>query len=445
MKILHYFLGFPPYRSGGLTKFAYDLMKAQVSDGNEVSGLWPGTIIKIGANPKIKKSKSISKIQNYELINPLPVPLDEGIGDVHAFTQSCDVNIYKKFLMTVNPEVIHIHTLMGIHKEFIDVANELKIRTIYTSHDYFGLCPKVTLFRSGSCCEDDSTCHKCIQCNLNCLSLKKIQILQSPLYRIAKNTALVNGLRKKHRGNFFAEEQLPDMPNIDVEECAKQYQTLRAYYVKMYEKIDCMHFNSTVAETVFRKYLTPRDSKVISITHTGVSDNRNNEHKKSDKLRILSLAPAKPFKGFTVLKKALDELWSEGKRDFELKVFSPVMNPPAYMVIKEDGFKQSELSEIFSDSDVLVAPSIWYETFGFTVLEALSYGVPVIVSDHVGAKDIVNGCGEIVQAGNVSELKHALMSSDRIEMHRMKVKTDGNIKSWEAFLNELYFLYAGRN
>lgn len=36
MKIIHYFLGFPPYRSGGLTKYAFDLMKAQVNDGHEV-------------------------------------------------------------------------------------------------------------------------------------------------------------------------------------------------------------------------------------------------------------------------------------------------------------------------------------------------------------------------------------------------------------------------
>ena len=63
MKILHYFLGFPPYRSGGLTKFAYDLMNAQVSDGNEVAALWPGTMTKIGVNPKIKKKKLEKHLQ----------------------------------------------------------------------------------------------------------------------------------------------------------------------------------------------------------------------------------------------------------------------------------------------------------------------------------------------------------------------------------------------
>lgn len=40
--------------------------------------------------------------------------------------------------------------------------------------------------------------------------------------------------------------------------------------------------------------------------------------------------------------------------------------------------------------DVLIVPSIWKETFSLITLEALSYGVPVIVSDNVGAKDLVS-------------------------------------------------------
>ncbi len=44
---------------------------------------------------------------------------------------------------------------------------------------------------------------------------------------------------------------------------------------------------------------------------------------------------------------------------------------------------------IFEETDVLIMPSVWNETFGFTVLEALSHGVPVIVSKNVGAKDLL--------------------------------------------------------
>lgn len=32
MKILHYSLGLPPYRTGGLTKFATDLMEQQIRE-----------------------------------------------------------------------------------------------------------------------------------------------------------------------------------------------------------------------------------------------------------------------------------------------------------------------------------------------------------------------------------------------------------------------------
>lgn len=67
------------------------------------------------------------------------------------------------------------------------------------------------------------------------------------------------------------------------------------------------------------------------------------------------------------------------------------------------------MGEIFDYTDILVAPSIWYETFGFTVLEALSYGVPVIISGNVGAKDIlVQGAGIVIENIDVHSLYSVL-------------------------------------
>ena len=131
MIILHYFLGFPPYRTGGLTKYAFDLAKSQVDDGHEVLALWPGQIKNYSAQPYIREGNKVEGIRNLELINPLPVSLDEGINDFEAFTKPCDVNIYISFLNKEKPDVIHIHTLMGLHREFVQVANQLKIRTIF--------------------------------------------------------------------------------------------------------------------------------------------------------------------------------------------------------------------------------------------------------------------------------------------------------------------------
>lgn len=445
MRILHYFLGFPPYRTGGLTKYVMDLMCEQVKDKHNVLALWPGQMGFIVTKVKIYKKDAVDGIENYELINPLPIPLDEGIQKFDAYMKACDGKVYRDFLLRTHPNVIHIHTLMGLHKEFIEVAAALGIRTVFTTHDYFGICPKVTLYRNGLAC-DDKNCENCAQCNREALSLEKIKVMQSPIYRSLKNSAIVKKFRKQHRFAFFADESMVEASDENSQLLSEKYIELRTYYIEMLKKVNMIHFNSTISETVYKKYFIPKNSKVISITHQNIKDNRRfNIWRYEKKLKITCLAPAKPFKGFNVLKAALDDLWEEGYHDFILKIFSPVSNPSPYMEVIQDGFIYSDLCHIMAKSDVLVAPSIWYETFGFTILEAISYGVPVIISDHVGAKDIIGNGGIIVQSGNKEQLKQAILSLTRERQSELRktIMESIKIKDWKTFLDETYQLYDG--
>lgn len=444
MRIIHYFLGFPPYRTGGLTKYAMDLMKSQVLDGHVVMALWPGEIKLVNKKTHVSQRASVDEIINYELINPLPVPLDEGIKEFDEYMKPCSEDIYVKFLTDSKPDVIHIHTLMGLHKEFIDAAEKLCIKTVFTTHDYFGICPKVTLYRCGNACEDDLGCKGCVQCNKTALSLKTVFVMQSPFYRTMKNSNIVKILRKRHRSDFFAEERTPEINVENVDRISEQYRRLRAYYISILIKIGTIHFNSSVSEKVYKRYFIPKNSKLISITHKDIVDNiKVNLWQPDEKLRITCLAPAKPFKGFSVLKNALDELWNSGNHGFKLNIFSAVNAPSEYMYVKEDGYAYSELGKIMSVTDVLVAPSIWYETFGFTVLEALSYGVPVIVSDHVGAKEIIGNGGIVVEAGSIDQLKQAICSLNKEQLInlRREIKENADIKLWPQLLKETYQLY----
>lgn len=448
MKILHYFLGFPPYRSGGLTKYVSDLMEAQAGEGHKVMALWPGQMRMISKKTSVKKRKSISGIENYELVNPLPVSLDEGITAFAEYERRCDRQIYVSFLKETMPDAIHIHTLMGVHREFIEAASELNIRTVFTTHDYFGICPKVNLYRYGVTCENDHDCQDCIQCNVKALSIKKIRIIQSPMYRLAKNTVLVRYFRKKHRSNFFSFESIPDMPveKSQIPVLAEEYRKLREYYISILSMIDFVHFNSRLTESVYKRYFIPKDSKVMTITHRNIADNRKTNYwSPKDIMRITVLAPAKPFKGFNILKDALDELWNSGVKNFELKIFDSVQDKSKYMKIQEEGFSYDQLGDILADTDVVIAPSVWYETFGFTVLEAISYGVPVIVSDHVGAKDIIGAGGIVVKAGSKESLKAAILSlsPDRLRELRDAIQKEAKIKTWEQFLKENNQLYFG--
>ena len=217
MRILHYSLGFPPYRSGGLTKFCMDLIRQQVSDGHEVGLLWPGKMNFLSSEVKVAdrgtELYSGAEIYSFEVINPLPVPYDEGISDYDSFTKNCDESIYSTFLNKFAPDIIHIHTLMGLHESFLKAAKNQGIKMTFTTHDFFPICPKVTMFRKGDLCSTVDSFEECSNCNKKALSLKKIKILQSPMYRMIKDTSVVGFLRKHHRNRFFTDD---DNDNTDI-------------------------------------------------------------------------------------------------------------------------------------------------------------------------------------------------------------------------------------
>ena len=97
MRILHYSLGLPPYRSGGLTKYCTDLMVEQAKSNDEIFLLFPGRMNFIKKdNVKIKFYKNYKNVKVYELINPLPVPILNGICDPKSFTKVCDKSVFKK-------------------------------------------------------------------------------------------------------------------------------------------------------------------------------------------------------------------------------------------------------------------------------------------------------------------------------------------------------------
>lgn len=422
MRILHYALGFPPYRSGGLTKFCMDLMLQQKREQHEVALLWPGRMKLINKKVCICSSRNQHDIDSYELVNPLPVPYDEGIVEIEAFIKSCDKDVFTMFLRTYKPDVIHVHTLMGLHKEFLEAAKEQKIRTVFTIHDFFSICPKVTMLRNGKICDQIEDCGACGQCNVTALSLKEIFLLQSPLYRVLKDSKIVRKLRRKHREQFFSDDSSMHLCTQAVTSKADDYQRLRQFYKSMITMFDVIHANSNVTKAAFSRIYGTEKTTVIPITHADVQNRKRRRSYSNETLRITYLGAQSEAKGFFLLKDALDKLWNV-RKNFILNVSFDLAKRPPYMY-SFGRYDYSQLDSIFEMTDVLVAPSIWYETFGYTVIEALSYGVPVIVSSNVGAKDIImDGCGIVIHEITSDKLQRVLegLTADTLSAMNEKI------------------------
>ena len=241
------------------------------------------------------------------------------------------------------------------------------------------------MFRHGAVCSSIETCEECGVCNSTALDLKKLQILHSPVYRILKDSKLVSIMRKRHRDEYLCDD------DERKEECcvgsASDYKQLRRFYQSMLSMMDIIHYNSSVTKKVYENIFGELNSCLISITHSDIADHRKRKTYNTDEMRIRYLGPYGGAKGYFLLKATLDTLWQE-RQDFCLDIhFTPHEVSP-YMIIHHR-YGYDELEKIFDETDVLITPSIMYETFGYTVLEALSYGVPVIISGNVGAKDIL--------------------------------------------------------
>lgn len=403
MKILHYLLGLPPVRGGGLIRYALDLAEAQKEIGCEVALLVPGEI-----NNKETQiiEKKWNKFECYYIKNSLPVSYGKGVDKISDLYNRGTQKVYIDFLNKINPDIIHIHSFMGLHILFLEAAKELNISVIYTTHDYYGLCPKATLMKGNDICtkNDGQNCESCITYKI---SSKKLIQEQSNIYRLLKSNKLINWLEyaqilvplKIYIRKIINRNKVQNEKTVVDKKRVIEYQKLNQYYLEMFQYINAFHFNSSQTREVYEAYLGNLNGKVITISNKSISDKRK-RHLYGDKLKI-GFIGREQHKGYYILLEALRKIYNNGMQNFECHVFfNPKEKLPDY-IISHEPYKIEDADRIYKDIDILILPSIWKETFGMVVLEAISRGVPVIISENVGAKEIITqnkGVGIVIPA-----------------------------------------------
>lgn len=408
MKILHYSLGFPPYSVGGLTKYCLDLAREQVRQGHDVSMLWPGKITNSDES-KIKEHKDFEMIRSYELVGQNYLPQIYGIEDTSLFEINTNTDAIAEFLDKKNFDVIHLHTLMGLNESIIDEFKKHNIKMVYTTHDFFGICPKTTLFFGGETCANNFECEGCKDCNKNALSQSKMKLVQSPAYRAVKTNSLVEKIRKSQKSKKFEEDQRNNRIKDDSLAAKEKYKSLRQYYLSMLEKVDIIHYNSQYMKDVFEKYLA-HEGKVLNIVHGGIEKHTENIKEQSEGgiINITYIGAIASYKGYYMLIDVLDSLFTEGYSNFRLNVYGDAPENKPY-IKQHEPFVSEELGDIMRDADFLV--NLHDVSYGFTVLEAISYGTPVVITEEVGAKDWVrNNMTGIICDYNFDSVRDAIKS-----------------------------------
>lgn len=403
-------------------KYVLDLAQGEYESGNDVQLLVPGSLKSRAKGQTEIRSKIWKQIPCHYIMNPLPVTEGRRIENVELLLRHSNFEVFLEFLKKITPDIIHMHSFMGIECSFLEAANKLKIPVVFTTHDYYGLCPKINLFGNGHNC-DYADWRRCASCMGASVSGKKLVWQHSNLYRVLKANKFFHWLEyspkilpyKIYVKNMLKKNKntIESIQGKDCEEAAwfdcqtEEYELLREYYLKMYKRITCFHFNSMQSRCVFESYLGNVRGEVISITNRRIKDNRR-IYKYDGKLKIGYLGTGQQFKGYQYMKEALDGMYESGMTEFECHVYFNSQDLNCPYLHRHAPYKEEEMEKVFCNMDVLVVPSLCKETFGMVVLEALSYGVPVIISSYVGAKELLKNYPGIGIVFELDENKNSL-------------------------------------
>ncbi len=277
-------------------------------------------------------------------------------------------------------DVAHLNNLNHyVTPKFLRILSKHSIPIIITVHDYKFFCSLTTFFRNRQVCEECSG-GKFIRCTVN-----------------------------KCKGGKL-------LPSL--------YSSIQNYYyniIRIYNRIDYFICPSEFIRQIFIKNGYD-ENKLITIYHFYEKEIINNvnkltNEKSNNKRYITYLGRVEENKGIRTLINAVAELpdvnltvIGYGNLLKEMKEYCKNKN---ITNIEFTGNKERKdaLYNVMQ-SKFLVVPSIWYEVFGYTVIEGMLLGKPVIASDSGALPELINNGknGFIYKSGSVSELKETIMS-----------------------------------
>lgn len=400
MKILHITLGIPKYRAGGLISYAYSVAMEESKIGHDVSVLYPGHYDKLRRNSRIKKVEQKENLKVYELINPSFVAVPLGINNPDLILKPGDVKVYKDFLGIINPDLVHIHTFMGFHKELFEELKKLPVPVVFTTHDYYPVCPKTSrINEKNEICQNENA-FNCAICNAQVRNSLLVQYtLQSRWYPLLKKSDFLTKLKKKRKDQVkeTSDDMVTSLKSEEIidEGVIDKYEELIQQFNSNLSCVDIFHCNSSVTEMIYRDVFEDKKHFVLNITSEGIKDMRHGAgtlpYHDRKIINIGFIGIRNYHKGYWILRDAGEILYSKGYR-FQISFYGDEFNLDAkrYPFCKDMGmFPHDELSDVMKTLDLIVVPSFWYETFGFSTLEAVANGVPVLVSNRAGSKDVL--------------------------------------------------------
>jgi glycosyltransferase involved in cell wall biosynthesis len=389
-KLLFVNVLYPPQALGGATgvvKNTIDTLKAKFDDGYEIS------------------------VFTYDLHNPDGYKLCEYLQDsVHVTRLSLppypdidwryqDQRVYEIFCQYLNlsqPDLIHFHCIQRLTASVLEAAADLNIPSIVTVHDAWWICDhQFMLDRDG------------VERNFH----------QNDPLVVAR---YADDLNKSLARRRYLAKQLNR---------AKVILAVSEFQAELYRLNGFTH---------------------IQVNRNGIKPLPVLPRTPSKRIRLGFAGGICVHKGYYFLKEAITaaNLYNTELTVIDLFIDSGLLrhetwgNTPVKFIPK---LTPERMADFYSQIDILVAPSLWSESFGLITREATLAGVWVVASNKGGlAEDIRSGItGDVFCPDHISELVEILKRIEQVpEQSQQQVISDTqHIRLIEDQVNELETIY----
>lgn len=375
----------------------------------------------------IKETKNIygDKCHSYKIINsPIPAPGITIINSLNELEKNEVLkSIFRNFLKEKGPfDVIHFNNLEGISLDVLDLKQEFnEIKFIYSLHNYYFCCPKVTLWKENkeNCINvEKKECGKCIQYNI---SLKKIKILGNLFYfcdkfnisnkYIFKLMELVKKIKNNKKYNKQQENfDYKFFKNIMIEKINHNIDKILAVSERVKEigilnginslKTEVLYIGTKFAKVQLRKCISSKEREIFKIAYFGYM-----KKEKGFYFFIECLKKLEPK-----ISKNIDVLLATKITDTSILDEIEKMKENYHSIVLKDGYTHEEIKKLMKDINLGIVPVLWEDNLPQVAIEFVANGVPILTSDLGGAKELGKTSEFIFKNNNIDNFNFKLIN-----------------------------------
>jgi len=309
-----------------------------------------------GRHPSAQQPYVVERLEEegvtlYRLYNRGSVFLDAEHPDREILDPQA-VARFREVLALEQPDLVHLHNLLGLSFGIARAAKETGVPVVYTPYNY--------------------------------------HLIDPMLYMIGQDLRPWEGI------DFWKNSPLPRLlPDLS----AAYGRRIEAAREMLQRDIDCtMAVSTRVRDLLVQFGLPPERALVVHQVHNTVdrlAAGRGRGRTHALPVRFGYLGGVMPHKGVHLIARAAQRL-PEGAATFAIFGFvsdeyrrALEAADPRKALVLHGGYSENDLPEIARHVDVMILPSLWEDCAPFAITEALAMGCPVICPETGGFPDFV--------------------------------------------------------